>query len=135
LNTKIHTLTPPNQLLNSLSTNKRTPPNHRKQLNPQLLTALKKTALSTNILNTTLNNLNTHQLNPQTKQIIKQNLHIQHPNIIKHLNHYPTPNKYNTHTIQTTQKSQLHNILKNQIKIPTYHHQNITAHPNYITTT
>jgi putative glutamine amidotransferase len=54
------------------------------------------------------------------------------PDLVGHDEHSPAPGVYGTHPVRTVEGTRLRALLGRQVDIPSYHHQSVLSHPEYV---
>jgi putative glutamine amidotransferase len=54
------------------------------------------------------------------------------PDLVGHDEHSPAPGVYGTHSVLTVEGTMVSALLGQQVVIPSYHHQSVSSHPDYV---
>jgi len=54
------------------------------------------------------------------------------PDLVGHDEHSPAPGVYGSHVVRTVEGTTMSALLGQQVVIPSYHHQSVSAHPGYV---
>ena len=54
------------------------------------------------------------------------------PDLVGHDEHSPAPGVYGTHGVRTVEGTTVSALLGPEVVIPSYHHQSVSAHPDYV---
>jgi putative glutamine amidotransferase len=54
------------------------------------------------------------------------------PDVVGHDEHSPAPGVYGTHSVRTVEGTTVSALLGQEVVIPSYHHQSVSAHPDYV---
>jgi putative glutamine amidotransferase len=54
------------------------------------------------------------------------------PDLVGHEEHSPAPGVYGTHSVRTVEGTTVRALLGQEVAIPSYHHQSVSAHPGYV---
>ena len=54
------------------------------------------------------------------------------PDLVGHDEHSPAPGVYGTHSVRTVEGTTVSALLGEQVDIPSYHHQSVSSHPDYV---
>jgi putative glutamine amidotransferase len=54
------------------------------------------------------------------------------PDVVGHDEHSPAPGVYGTHSVRTVEGTLVSALLGPQVDIPSYHHQSVSTHPDYV---
>lgn len=54
------------------------------------------------------------------------------PDVVGHDEHSPAPGVYGTHSVRTVEGTRVSALLGQQVDIPSYHHQSVSSHPDYV---
>lgn len=54
------------------------------------------------------------------------------PDMVGHDRHSPAPGVYGTHSVRTVQGTMVSAVLGQEVDVPSYHHQSVASHPDYV---
>jgi putative glutamine amidotransferase len=54
------------------------------------------------------------------------------PDLVGHDEHSPAPGVYGAHSVRTVEGTTVSALLGEQVVIPSYHHQSVSSHPDYV---